>query len=624
MNEETVSRNKQEIYLEVLKEYAQWITILDWAKLVSEKYPDLLKEAEEQALKQTTHTTGIAQLKARIGSLITRNAYPDVEIDDSKGIRQVRYMSEDTKNEKQEENQMETNNTKLFYDNYSNNGFSFPESVLTTYCLSLKTKPFVLLSGISGTGKTKIAQLFKTPDLNIEVQDEAVEYDLQLKLPNDFESGSIRSNFKIPELDILLTPDELISYNEQRTEALENGHGGNFTGTIPYMITIEDQYGEFNIAFYAQRASSPLIRIRFEKSNRMEGPEFDARPHLRAHYSHGDHLSLEKIADKKFRVIALNDETAVINQQAWDDQGLEKTCFISVKSDWTDNSELFGHYNLIEKKYHLTKLLKFILKAKEYPEFSFFLLLDEMNLSKVEHYFSDFLSCIESRYHDGDKIVQEKINLYSSSYQLDTDDDDYEVIPSSIEIPTNLYVTGTVNIDESTYMFSPKVIDRANIIEFNEVNLNKYGAESEEVVPEEGYKLSSFPDFSDLKLATQEDYKQLDTIAKNEIKAVHDILKKYHLHFGYRTTNEISLYIKNAKQHIDTNSHVIYKALDFQFVQKVFPKLNGGFSKLESPLNELIKYFEDESRLSNFPITLKKLKRVRQNLQQSGFASFIE
>jgi len=537
-----------------------------------------------------------------------------------------------------------------FYDNYKNKGFHFPTSLLTTYCLSLNTKPFVILSGISGTGKTKIAQLFSIPANNINEVMNKTEQNipqtgfLYITVRNTWTHGDGRTNFRYETLTTLLTPEEIAAIEPRKLQLIEEGLTNNFSPFYPF--TIEDSAGKIiHGEFYLQRPQSPLVRIRFK--SRANGPlTFDSRAYFEEHYSDGDIIQLESIGLRQFRIVEAQAEdiqTAVDTLEERELAHTERICFIPVKSDWTDSSELFGHYNLIEQKYHLTKFLKFLLIAREYPNYPFFLILDEMNLSKVEHYFSDFLSCLESRYimHDN-SVFQEKINLHSSNDLLSTDDSDYEFIPSSLEIPLNLYVTGTVNIDESTYMFSSKVLDRANVIEFNHVDLHLYGQTLPDNAIEETeiFKLNTFPNFSRLKLAKKENYENLSVTIKMHIEEINKILAKYHKHFGYRTANEIALYIEHAKEYIADTEDVELRALDFQLVQKAFPKLSGGYASLELLLRELLKYFggitkslneitaDDINNISlegkEFPIALAKLKRMYNSLLQNGFTNFIE
>jgi hypothetical protein len=511
-----------------------------------------------------------------------------------------------------------------FYDFYRKAGFYFPSSILTTYALSLNTKPFVLLSGISGTGKTKIAQLFRVPNREVSTEKSKKFSMLTIKVPRIYD----RFNFPQDSLSKLLNEQEIKKFEEDAEKYRQARDEGNFSDT--YILDIEDEYGEFQIGIYGQRASSPLIRGRYHKSNRDKlSPNYDARKHLSTNYKPGDILTLEKIGDKKFKVISVNDKDVVKEVHDYEYETIDRHCFISVRSDWTDNTELFGFYNMIEQKYHVPKFLDFLLTATNNPEYPFFVLLDEMNLSKVEHYFSDILSCIESRILKDKHIDQEKVTLYNGISQLATDSEDFEYIPNSIEVPLNLYFTGTVNIDESTYMFSPKVLDRANVIEFNTVDLDSYSTNNYR--EDNDYKLSQFPDFSELSLATKSDYEKLPDSIKTHLIEINKILEKYNLHFGYRTVNEVALYIHKASKYIEDTDEIKIRALDYQLVQKVFPKLNGGYAAIAEPLREVIVYLSGEENLQNidigkskFPITIQKLLRMHDKLSKNGYANFIE
>lgn len=618
---------KRDKYVEALKSIDGWIEISEWGLRVSEIYPELLEEAIDQAEKQKTDTTGQSEINARLSNYLASGRFPEVEVDEDVRPKLVRYKRNyKLDNLITEEKPMSTVNVQKYYDSYKKAGFHFPTSILTTYALSLHTKPFVLLSGISGTGKTKIAQLF-----SVLQEDNSKEVEVVKKQPSlsiKITSSLGRFNFSQKDLPILLNQDELDEWNNNEKLFSEAKNDGNFTKT--YIIDIEDEFGTFKIGIYGQRASSPLVRCRFYRSNRdKESLEYDSREHLNAHYHVGDILSLEKIEDKRFKVKSVNDNDVVKKVQEYELATLDRHCFIPVRSDWTDNNELFGFYNLIEQTYHIPKFLEFLLMAKDNPEYPFFVLLDEMNLSKVEHYFSDILSCLESRTFDNGTIKQEKITLHNGVKQLATDSEDFEYIPNAVEIPLNLHFTGTVNIDESTYMFSPKVLDRANVIEFNTVDLPAYG--TGKYKDDEEYKLSLFPDFTMLSLATKEDYENLSDEIKGHLVEINKILEKYNLHFGYRTANEVALYIHNATKHITDEDEVRLRALDYQLIQKVFPKLNGGYAVLEEPLKEVLLYLSDQSDLqkveagsSRFPRTIKKLQRLYDKLSKNGYASFID
>jgi len=141
---------------------------------------------------------------------------------------------------------------------------------------------------------------------------------------------------------------------------------------------------------------------------------------------------------------------------------------IAVKPDWSDSTDLFGHVNL-DNKFVPGAIIEFIKKAADDPDkLPHILCLDEMNLARVEYYFSDFLSIMETRDWDEDEIVTDNLVpkiCYSG-------DEEAEKMYSSLMIPENLYIVGTVNMDETTFPFSKKVLDRANTIEFSYVNLD--------------------------------------------------------------------------------------------------------------------------------------------------------
>ena len=131
---------------------------------------------------------------------------------------------------------------------------------------------------------------------------------------------------------------------------------------------------------------------------------------------------------------------------------------ISVRPDWNDSTELIGYKNL-ESKFIKGKLTQIIEKASQNLDKPYFVCLDEMNLARVEYYLSDYLSVIESRRKVDDKIVTDKL-IYDS--EIDEEE--------TLSLPENLYIVGTVNMDDTTFQFSRKVLDRANTIEFSEVN----------------------------------------------------------------------------------------------------------------------------------------------------------
>jgi 5-methylcytosine-specific restriction endonuclease McrBC GTP-binding regulatory subunit McrB len=284
-----------------------------------------------------------------------------------------------------------------------------------------------------------------------------------------------------------------------------------------------------------------------------------------------------------------------------------------------DSKGLLGYYNLLDERYHVTPVLCLLLEAKDHPDKPYFIILDEMNLAKVEHYFSDFLSIMESRTQD--KPEGEALHLHSRD-NVQAQDGKGDV-PTSFNIPANVYFTGTVNIDESTYMFSSKVLDRANVIEFNDVELTGYKrgigvADSFVLSAEDARNKLQSGDFTskanfDAAVKTAPTlYTYLDELLF--------ILRQYHLHFGYRVINEISHFVCNAQEMI--RDFDLEETMDIQILQKILPKFHGTQGKLEKPLNEMFEFCSVEN--ARFPRSAQKLERMIQNLQVQGYTSFIE
>jgi 5-methylcytosine-specific restriction protein B len=322
----------------------------------------------------------------------------------------------------------------------------------------------------------------------------------------------------------------------------------------------------------------------------------------------------------------------------------EQWMLVPVGSDWTNRDSLLGFENTIAKTYSLPpyNVPEFIERAgkEENKTKPFFLILDEMNLSVVERYFADFLSAMEST------------NKEISLHQLEEQEDEKKKLPpKKLKLPPNLFIIGTVNIDESTYMFSPKVLDRANTIEFrlNETDVAAFlhkGAVTlnlDELVGKGKDMAASF---------VQNCRKELD---EDLIEKIDDLLiktfkplKKAGAEFGYRTITEIRQLAAQLKQFIeldessaDTDGAMVETIFDIAILQKLLPKLHGSVGKLKAPLIALaelcfdegkwdVKYLNteiDERELSKglrYPLSFEKIKSMYVRLLQNGFVSFAE
>lgn len=302
---------------------------------------------------------------------------------------------------------------------------------------------------------------------------------------------------------------------------------------------------------------------------------------------------------------------------------------VPVGADWINREPLLGYPNGLKQTEYVTPdngVLQLIIDAakEENQEKPYFLLLDEMNLSHVERYFADFLSIMES---------SDSIKLYTGSERTSTNGVE---IPQNIFWPKNLFIIGTVNIDETTYMFSPKVLDRANVIEFrlddkdlSDFLSNPKKVDLSELITQGASMASSF-----LALAQATDTEPNENLNATLVQFFKE-LKIIGAEFGYRSAFEIHLLFAQLSQ-IDANL-TVDKKIDFAVMQKLLPKLHGSRSKIVTSLEALMKLclvdttnFNssklDEIEESNikYKVSFEKLKRMYFNALINGFTSYAE
>ena len=304
----------------------------------------------------------------------------------------------------------------------------------------------------------------------------------------------------------------------------------------------------------------------------------------------------------------------------------KQICFVPVGADWTNREPLLGYPNALKPGEYIkpeSGVLSILLEAQTNPKKPYFLILDEMNLSYVERYFADFLSAMEAK--------GMKINLWDNPKEKESEKEDYSQLPSKIALPRNLFITGTINVDETTYMFSPKVLDRANVIEFkiSENEMEDFLSTSRNIDLSEctGAEESSAENF--VLIATED--VSLDDKAKDILLKFFKPLKKVNAEFGYRTSTEIRRFISLAKEDLGRE-----KAEDAAIVQKLLPKLHGSRRKIVPVLNELWKLSTDKDDLEVFmksdeemsglkyPLAADKIFRMYKTAVDNGFTSFAE
>ena len=317
---------------------------------------------------------------------------------------------------------------------------------------------------------------------------------------------------------------------------------------------------------------------------------------------------------------------------------------VQVKPNWHDSSDLIGYVSRVSGKaeYVAGEFLKFIAKAWEDTETPYFLCLDEMNLAPVEQYFAEYLSVIESRKSHEDRTVTTDPILEKSAedwYRVLTseltNDDNVRnrFLEEGICIPQNFIVVGTVNMDETTFSFSRKVLDRAMTIEMNEVDLHGGLTKRHESIGKLGNAelVGSAVEGVDV----YNDYTDVCDIALGYLQKVNDILEGTPFKVAYRTRNELLLYVVNNLPYCkDENGndleqgYVIARALDEITSMKVLSRIEGDDTKVSDELlDNLSKAIEDglktvsgeENTVKS--ISLAKLKEMKAKLV-SGYTSF--
>ena len=253
---------------------------------------------------------------------------------------------------------------------------------------------------------------------------------------------------------------------------------------------------------------------------------------------------------------------------------------VPVRPDWSDSSDLFGHLDL-NGRFIEGALISFIKDASEHTDKPYILCLDEMNLARVEYYFSDFLSIIETRRFENGIIISDPLvnkNIYGASEEAHHKF-------GELRFPENLYIIGTVNMDETTFPFSRKVLDRANTIEFSYVDLIP-SENSQEEIPALAIISNDFLKSEYIQLSHCDDKDYVIKIC-TELQQINEILKIAEAHVGYRIRDEICFYMFNNKKYELLPEN---EAFDYSILQKILPRIQGSNSALKNMLIELFKY----------------------------------
>ena len=542
-------------------------------------------------------------------------------------------------------------NTVSFQEYLLSKGYLFDPKIIENYLLSIKVKPFVIFTGNSGTGKTKLSQLFAeyiSDSTQNSGNNSSLINDnefLSVKVPvnkSSFENtGWTLSNkylydvlpIKESQCDCDMWVDNIpakayvrvqmqLEY-DKNNEKLKNYFKNLFSQGTSKIVDLKINVGAFK-EIYDYKSNNENFIILEQNSNKtafnerqwfmnnnifnylpfksgyvgcnivVEDIKSTAKIRLmpRLYFKKNKELQdyLKENEGKKVEVKIKTDNFNFDNfHPIWEKEKDDSTDYkkdpnykiVPVGANWTENRHVLGFYNVITEEYNETPSYSLIKAAKNDIGSPYFLILDEMNLSHVERYFADFLSAIESG---------QPIPLYSN------DDENYE-----LDIPDNLLIVGTVNVDETTYMFSPKVLDRANTIEFPTMAAKEYmNSDFKEfdfkninylMNPLEDLDVRNMNvyDLKDIFMFINCSEGNLWDVLSNELDLFQSILKKINFDFGFRVINEILRFMFVSWRYEDSpqNWENWERYFDAQVKQKILPKLHGSQKAIGQTINEL-------------------------------------
>ena len=309
-------------------------------------------------------------------------------------------------------------------------------------------------------------------------------------------------------------------------------------------------------------------------------------------------------------------------------------CMIEVKPNWHDSTELLGYYSNLSKEYQFKKFVKFLVKAKMYPDVPFFVCLDEMNLAPVEQYFAEVLSILETRKHprnpetkevdmktikteviveakyfqqlemiNGSKNIttglpaKQKLtdrDIYMKLYGIDEEKDinvevgeKTELTTLGLTLPGNVLIIGTVNMDDTTHQFSRKVIDRAMTIEMNGGNLSAMfgGSKNLEYLEDEAEQQKWQNAFTQRYISADEVLEahpqEAETIMEKlpeRLNELNKALKGTPFEVSYRVLNELTIMVGvllDDNEEDKSIDDIINQAVDNILLMKILPRIEG-------------------------------------------------
>lgn len=440
---------------------------------------------------------------------------------------------------------------------------------------------------------------------------------------------------------------EFVSYIEQHPEVP--------TSEVRFKISGQSEIDKYEYGYGATIGTMAKMILGQEGIVRSKEntPKFISKPHgtISGKYQH--HLTA--LRTKPFMLLAGISGTGksrIVREMAkacWKEGDPEygknhpkNFCMVQVKPNWHDSSELIGYVSRLNgEKFVVGPFLHFLTAAIKDPDTPYFLCLDEMNLAPVEQYFAEYLSVIESRkLNDSGIIETDPIvpfedtvaygNLIDQLFDTPEERKAYKTNEGGkrLTIPKNLFVVGTVNMDETTFSFSRKVLDRAMTIEMNEVDL--HGGLERGASNEIGYIGNSIIGDAAEGCDIYEDNRDLCDQVLAYLEQVNNILEGTPFKIAYRTRNEFLMYAVNRKALAPDSQ--LWQTLDEMTSMKILSRIEGDEERTKKVLDGLKALVEErikalipaaeEGKPTTKSISATKIDEMLAKLKVTGFTSY--
>ena len=418
-------------------------------------------------------------------------------------------------------------------------------------------------------------------------------------------SGKMSTTELISILTDVLQPDgkdaQIIegrgdSYFSQKVRNLK---AHNTLGKLGYANTTNDGWELNGTGWFLYEKVSSMLKKTRPHTNLLSN-NTNSHPYLSALRTKPFVLLAGISGTGKSRIVrklaqATNSKKYAKEEDRWNDNRPDNFELIQVKPNWHNSMDVVGFYSSVSKRYEFTPFVRFIVKAWQHLDTPYFLCLDEMNLAPVEEYFAEFLSAIESRSKDenGEYITDPIIkpfnefgtntceamlkDLFGEAHYTEFNALAQQFTDKGLTLPRNLMVMGTVNMDETTFTFSRKVLDRAMSMEMNEVDYDAFLLGETETMPILTEFNPLLVDRPQKAVDVKDDIEAQRVV--NYLKDVNALFEGTPFKLGYRAANEAMLYI-SASQDFTNKNFSFTKAIDEFSLMKILSRVEGDDSRL--------------------------------------------